>query len=263
MDHPPVEGKYHPADFNRGASDFKQIIYNEDEPNNPLDLKLSTNYLIRYRVIGELREDYIGTYIGTKHSSYFFHMLYIRDARSDDTDPYKEWKPFPGTFPSNSVPNHITDSIISSASISGEVKYKNIVKIHFNYLRPYRIIDDEREELDINRYVTIYSLGSYGQQISSKIGPNMIPELVATIDRLYDTVTYSPQQNKFETSKGLPNRTRVRKGLPSGTIAHIKGFLGDFSAGKKRRTNKRRTNKKKKRTNKRKHNKNRTNKKLI
>ncbi len=257
MDHPPVEGKYHPTDFNRGASDFKQIVYNEDEPNNPLNLKLFTNYLIRYRVTGELREDYIGTYIGIKHSSYFFHILYIRDARGDNTDPYKEWKSFPGTYPRNSVPMHITDSIISSASISGEIKYKNIIGIHFNYLRPYRIIDNEREELDINRHVTIYSLGSYGQQISPKISPNMIPELVATIDRLYDTVTYSPQQNKFETSKGLPNRTRTRRGLPSGTIAHIKGFLGDFSAGKKRKKSKKRTNKK------RKTNKKKSNKKLI
>jgi hypothetical protein len=163
-----------------------------------------------------------------------------------------------------------------------KINYSNFIFIDNKYFRPFDINDQgvRTYHIDKNDHNTIYSLGPYGDQISETVNPNKIPELVAMIDRLYIPVDISKkvnnrytnklrkivEKNKTDTNENLeslpsdsikmpdseenimqskPPPLNIRRGLPSGVIGHIKGYLGDFSAGKKK--TKRMRNKSKKR----------------
>ena len=78
------------TDFNRGSGDFTRV-------DNMGSLQPKTNYLIRYRRMGEPRLDYIATY----NKGFSFYILYERPARYYDDDPYAKWT-------KKSIPNSIT-----------------------------------------------------------------------------------------------------------------------------------------------------------
>jgi hypothetical protein len=309
-----TESHYHPADFNVGSDSFKQISYKDPTEfesglnQKMLHLKPLSNYLIRYRILGDRRKDYIGKFIDKillgVRTKYLFLILYERNPRlSDDADDdYNEWIP---PFKADNTNLQKVDKSIVDVYLQkifretgrslDKFNYSNFVFIDNRYLRPFDINNQgvRKYYRDKNDYITIYSLGPYGDQISETVNPNKIPELVAMIDRLYLPVDISKkvnnrytnklrkivEKNRTDTNENLsldsikmpdseenimqpkPPQPKIRQGLPSGVIGHIKGYLGDFSAGKKKtkrmrnkskKRNKRNRSKKRNATNKRK-----------
>ena len=309
-----TESHYHPADFNVGSDSFKQISYKDPTEfesglnQQMLHLKPLSNYLIRYRILGDRRKDYIGKFIDKillgVRTKYLFLILYERNPRlsDDDDDDYNEWIP---PFKADNTNLQKVDKSIVDVYLQkifretgrslDKFNYSNFVFIDNRYLRPFDINNQgvRKYYRDKNDYITIYSLGPYGDQISETVNPNKIPELVAMIDRLYLPVDISKkvnnrytnklrkivEKNRTDTNQNLsldsikmpdseenimqpkPPQPKIRQGLPSGVIGHIKGYLGDFSAGKKKtkrmrnkskKRNKRNRSKKRNATNKRK-----------
>ena len=73
------------VNFNVGSDQFTRIP-------NVEDLVVGTNYLIRYRVLGKQRNDYIGQYRGLVNGILNFDLLYSRQPRTFDTGPYNPWQ---------------------------------------------------------------------------------------------------------------------------------------------------------------------------
>jgi hypothetical protein len=69
------------VDFNVGSKCFERVA-------DAKYLVYNTNYLIRYRVFGKSRIDYIATYKNNNN----FEILYYRIARTCDNDAYNKWK---------------------------------------------------------------------------------------------------------------------------------------------------------------------------
>lgn len=56
------------------------------------NFRINRNYLIRVRIPGKSREDFIGTFTGIGAvSTLHFRILYTRNARRDDNDSYNPW----------------------------------------------------------------------------------------------------------------------------------------------------------------------------
>ena len=72
-----------PYDFNVGSQSFELVLSQNDLVNGQ-------NYLIRMRMPGSDRADYIAKYNGSSSAS--FTVLYTRDAREKENDKYNKWR---------------------------------------------------------------------------------------------------------------------------------------------------------------------------
>jgi hypothetical protein len=117
------------SDFNRGSDSFTRIL-------NPKDLVKGNNYLIRVRVDGKPREDFIAQFSSSSYQTCFM-PLYERSPRYNDGDEYNKWK------------------LYSGASLC-------IDDVNFN-----------KNNKDDN---TVYSLGEDGNKITRQKSPDAVRE---------------------------------------------------------------------------------------
>ena len=111
--------------FNISSRNFVKI-------NEINKLKINQNYLIRHRI--RLRQDFIAKYDGFNK----FTIMWHREPRSDNTDPYNTW-----------VNAYIT----------------NTTPVYKNYILDIRYF---------NLYIYIFELGETGQSITFLVSPNNV-----------------------------------------------------------------------------------------
>jgi hypothetical protein len=135
------------ADFNVSSSNWQRI----NIPSPPAQLfQILENqriYFIRVNVGMKVRRDYIVRYIPTPSHPYLFKILYKRNRRNDDSEPYKPWFkygiPIPNSSPFEDFPE--------------------------NY--DFKIFDNGYENTQI------FDLGEAGQQISEFVTPDEVANI--------------------------------------------------------------------------------------
>jgi hypothetical protein len=174
-------------------------------------LQPKTNYLIRYRRMGQPRLDYIATYnnyIATYNKRFSFYILYERPARYNDDDRYAKW-----TKKSNS--NSI---IFTDQDLFGE-----------------------------NSDVTIYDLGEHGNLITREKSPDKVTEEVT--EEVMEEIR-KQQRLEQKSAHYLAKPNGNRPGLNPDVLNIVKSYLGpmkvDLGGKTKRKRRRNRTNKKKK-----------------
>jgi hypothetical protein len=193
------------TDFNRGSGDFTRV-------DNMGSLQPKTNYLIRYRRMGEPRMDYIATFYSPKPNTFDlklnFNILYERPARYSDGDPYAKW-----TKKSNSNYIKFTDW-----DLFGE-----------------------------NPDVTIYGLGEHGNLITREKSPDKVTEEVT--EEVMEEIR-KQQRLEQKSAHYLAKPNGNRPGLNPDVLNIVKSYLGpmkvDLGGKTKRKRRRNRTNKKKK-----------------
>jgi len=189
------------TDFNRGSGDFKQVV-------DAKSLIPNTNYLIRYRRMGEPRMDYIATFYSPKPNTFDlklnFNILYERSAGYSDDDPYAKW---------------------TKKSNSNYIKFTD-----------WNLFEE-------NSDVTIYGLGEHGNLITREKSPDKVTEEL--MEEIHKQQRLE-QKSADYLAKPNGNRPGLNPDVPNVVKSYLGPMKVDVGGKTKRKRRRNRTNKKKK-----------------